>query len=367
MHRYGMKISDYISNHPFFFLINLVLVAVFLAGGFLLVSGMGRPVPLQATATISPAPTVQKIGAAGSTRGSAPTNEIKATVLPEPSATFTELPIPGPTATSAAVTLASVTPGEQLVVTFIDVGQGDSILIQTPEGQTALIDGGGAGSGALPYLQSRGIQSFDLLIATYPQEDHIGGLIEVLEAMPVKKVISNGQTDTTSLYKQFRDEIARANAEYVEVRRGDTITLGSLVFSVLNPATVNSEDLMANSLVLVMSYGTTEFLFMGDAGMGTETGILAAGLPVQAEILKLGQHGSCESSSPDFLDVVQPFVAVYFAGPGNSSEYPCAGTISALNARGISVFGTDTYGSVIVNVTLDGFAILNDTGLIFRR
>jgi competence protein ComEC len=368
-----LKISNYISNHPFFFLINIVLVASFCSGGFLLISGMGRPAPLQATTTISPAATVQNMGDAGSTPSNAPTNEIKPTALPEPSATVTEIPIPEPTATSApvalaaTVTLAPVNPGAPLVVTYLDVGQGDSILIQAPDGQTALIDGGSAGSGALAYLQNQGIQSIDILIATHPHEDHIGGLVEVLEAMPVKKVITNGQTDTTTIYKQFLDAIAKANAEYVEVRRGDTIALGSLAFSVLNPATVNADNLITNSLVLRMSYGATEFLFMGDADMEAEAGILAAGLPVQADILKLGHHGSCESSSPAFLDVVQPLVAMYSAGSGNPFGYPCAGTISVLNARGIFVFGTDIYGSVIVTVTLDGYAISNATGLIFRR
>jgi competence protein ComEC len=365
--------TRYISNHPFVFLINLILIASCCSGAYLFASGLGRAGQARGTATSATATTPQPIRTAGLTPGATPTKDNLAALLPEPSVTVSETPTPEATANrstdepTATVTLEPLNSAAPLVVTFIDVGQGDSILIVAPEGQTALIDGGSAGSGALAYLQAQGIKSIDLLVATHPNEDHIGGLIEILNALPVKKVISNGQAETTASYEQFLDAIANAKAEYGEAGRGDSLELGSLAFSVLNPATIIPDQLNTNSLVLRMSYGATRFLFMGDADMNAEAGILSAGLPVQADILKVGHHGSCESSSPAFLEAVQPLVAIYSAGSGNPFGHPCAGTLSALNARGIFVFGTDLGGSITVTVTTDGYTITNATGVIFRR
>ncbi len=337
------KLSRNINSHPFIFFIILGLIASGLLGGYLVVSGKGKTGPFQPTPTITPT--------------------LEATRTRVPDATATSTP-PAPTATVSLEPTALI---EQLVVTFIDVGQGDAIFIIAPNGQTALIDGGAAGSGALAYLQAQGIKDIDIMIATLPTDDHIGGLAEVLDAMPVKKVITNPQTVTTTSYRHFLDAIATAKAEYAEVVRGDTINLGSLVFSVLSPADISADNLNTNSLVLRMSYGKTTFLFMGDADRNAEAGILAAGLPVQADILKVGRHGSCTSSSPAFLDAVQPVVAIYFAGLNNPLGNPCAETISALKERGALIFGTDVLGSVIVTATMDGYVINNATGVIFRK
>ena len=230
-----------------------------------------------------------------------------------------------------------------------------------------MIDGGSAGSGALTYLQDRGIKSIDIMIASYPADDHIGGLSEVLDAMPVRKVVTNAQNGTSTTYRHFLDAIANANAEYEEVSRGDSINLGNLTFSVLNPDIIQPGNLKTNSLVLGMSYGQTAFLFMGDADKRAEAGILAKVHPVRADILKVGQHGSCTASSPAFLDAVHPMVAIYFAKANNPFGYPCAATIRALDERGIFIYGTDTYGSIIVTVSVDGYAVANAAGLLFRR
>ena len=340
------------------------------------------------------AASIQNLGIAGLTPSNTPTNNMMSFVHTDPSITVSATPIPEAVATStpiavtttapltsiqdatatslpsaptATVTLAATNPAGPLVVTFIDVEQGDSILIAAPNGRTVLIDGGSAGSGALPYLQNHGIKGIDIMIATHPDEDHIGGLVEILNAMQVKKVITDGESDTTTTYERFLDAIVNAKAKYEVAGRGDRIDLDNLHFLVLNPAKLRAEDVNTNSLVLRMSYGKTTFVFMGDADTNAEQGILAAGLPVQADILKVGHHGSCESSSPAFLDAVHPQVAIYSAGINNPYGHPCAGTISALNARGVFVYGTDTNGSVAVTVAADGYSITNSNGLIFRR
>jgi competence protein ComEC len=333
------RLSGYISTHPFIFLTGLAILASALMGGYLLLSSHGKSasVPPSATAAAS------------------------ATPVTEATSTNTVL---APTATVTPAPTASLSP---LVVTFIDVGQGDSILVEAPDGQVALIDGGSAGSGALTYLQNRGIKSIDVMIASYPAEDHIGGLSQVLDAMPVSKVITNPQGDTTPAYRHFLDAIANAKAEYEEVSRGDSINLGNLTFSVLNPDIIKPGNLKTNSLVLGMSYGQTAFLFMGDADKTAEAGILEKVHPVRADILKVGQHASCTASNPAFLDAVHPMVAIYFAKANNPFGYPCAATIRALDERGTFIYGTDTYGSIIVTASVDGYAVTNASGLLFRR
>jgi competence protein ComEC len=333
------KLSGYISTHPFIFLTSLAILAGGLLGGTLFLSGKGGSGPVQSIATTA----------------------ASATPVTEATATNTAV---APTATVTPAPTAAITP---MVVTFIDVGQGDSILVESPDGQVALIDGGSAGSGALTYLQNRGIKSIDIMIASYPGEEHIGGLSEVLDAMPVRKVITNPQSDITTTYRHFLDAIANAKAEYEEVSRGDSINLGKLTFSVLNPDIIKPGSLKTNSLVLGMSYGKTAFLFMGDADSTAEAGILAKVHPVQADILKVGQHGSCTASSPAFLDAIHPMVAIYFAKAKNPYGYPCAATIRAMDARGIFIYGTDTYGSLIVTTTLDGYAVSRASGLLFRK
>ncbi len=242
---------------------------------------------------------------------------------------------PSPSPSSPQVTAAGT-----LTVHFIDVGQGDSILIQTPDGKAMLIDGGEADSGALQYLKSRGVNRLDLMVATHPHADHIGGLVQVLKAIPVAKVVTNGQPTTTKTYENFLDAIAAAKAEYVEVKRGDTLKMGDLAFSVLNPGPTKSDDLNNESVVLRLAYGKVSFLFTGDAQTQAEGAMSVSSFsPVQANILKVGHHGSRTSSSRAFLDLVKPEIAIYSAGKGNTYGHPHAETIANLFAVGARYMG----------------------------
>ncbi|MBM2832717.1 MAG: beta-lactamase protein [Dehalococcoidia bacterium] len=240
-----------------------------------------------------------------------------------------------------------------LQVHFIDVGQGDSILIQAPDGKTMLIDGSEANSAALEYLKSKGINHLDLVVATHPHADHIGGLVQVLKAIPVAKVITSGQPTTTKTYENFLDAIAAAKAEYVEVKRGDTVRLGYLTFSVLHPISSEGDDLNNGSVVLHLEYGQVSFLFTGDAEKEAEGSVSVSSVsPVKAMILKVGHHGSRTASSRAFLALVEPEVAIYSAGKGNNYGHPHPEAIAALKAAGARIYGTDVNGTVIV--TTDG-------------
>ncbi len=258
------------------------------------------------------------------------------------------------TTVSPATTPISTTVASGILsVHFINVGQGDSILIQTPTGASMLIDGGDTDTGVVQYLKSKGVTRLDIVVATHPHADHIGGLVQILQAVPVAKVITNGQPTTTRTYENFLDAIAAARSEYVEVKRGDTLNLGGLSFVVLNPTNIMSDDFNNNSIVLRLVYGTVSFLFEGDAQAAAEASMIASSVsPVKATILKVGHHGSRTSSSPAFLALVKPEVAIYSAGITNDYGHPHPETLAALAAVGAKVYGTDVNGTVIV--TSDG-------------
>jgi beta-lactamase superfamily II metal-dependent hydrolase len=213
----------------------------------------------QVTNTVlsQPTTTIETTASSGATLQSA------LTVTIQPTSTILIQP------TDTANAQATSTPSNSLRVSFIDVGQGDVILILAPDGKIMLIDGGDTNTGIIQYLQRNNVQRIDLMVATHPHSDHIGGLVQVLNAIPVAKVITNGQMDTTSTYEHFLDAISTAKAEYAEVKRGDNIALGDLNFNVLSPTT-KTGDLNHNSIVLRLVYGKVSFL---------KSVIMAAGTP----------------------------------------------------------------------------------------
>lgn len=253
---------------------------------------------------------------------------------------------------------ASVASSGSVEVHFIDVGQGDAILIRAHGSKAMLIDGGEAGSGVLEYLRSKGVQQLDMVVATHPHSDHIGGLVEVLQAIPVAEVVTNGQPHTTKTYERFLDAIAAAKAKYREVKRGDRLQLGDLSFGVLHPTSATGSNLNNQSVVLRMVHGQVTFLFTGDAEQEAEASMLRSSVPVGATVLKVGHHGSRTASSPEFLGLVRPEIAVYSAGVGNTYGHPHPETLAALANIGAKVYGTDTHGTVVVTSDGTGYSVM---------
>ena len=235
----------------------------------------------------------------------------------------------------------------QLKVHFIDVGQGDSIFIQTPDGTTALIDGGYDNGLALAYLQQQQITRIDVMIASHPHADHIGGLVEVMRTLDVGEVWASGATHTTYIFEAFLDTIAEQRIPYYEATIGTTIPIGELQFETVY---VNSAaDLNNGSLVLRLDFGEVSFLFTGDAEAEAEQQMaqtVADRLP--ATVLKVGHHGSYTSSIPAFLAVVSPAVAVYSAGIDNTYGHPYEEAIANLLNGGAIIYGTDINGTVVI-------------------
>ncbi len=291
-----------------------------------------------------------------------PTSIPQPSSTPRPTATPTRAPEPTPTSLpSPAPSPTAATPSGILKVHFIDVGQGEAVLIQAPDGKVALIDGGEEGSGVLRYLQGQGVKRVDLMVATHPHNDHIGGLIGVLQAMPVDQVVTNGQMHTTTTYEAFLDAIDIARVPYAEAKRGDTLQLGTLTLQVLHPTSSEGDDLNDNSLVLRFEYAGTSFLLTGDVQAEGQAGILAAGQPIQATILAVPHHGSA-ASSRSFLASVKPEVAVYSCGVGNDYGHPHTETLAALASVGAQVYGTDVNGTVVVTCDATGYQVTPSRG-----
>lgn len=269
-----------------------------------------------------------------------------------------------PTAPSASPTQQETAPDQvmdgQLKVYFFDVGQGDAILVDLADIEV-LIDGGDRSPGVVQYLKSYVEGPLEVMVATHPHADHIGGLIDVLAAYQVEQIWYNGETATSKTYADFISAANAENTQVIQAVRGNTITAGGLDFQVLNPSDLKGTT-NDNSIVLWLSYAKIDFLFMGDAEKEAEASMLVKSdmLVPDVEILKVGHHGSNTASSSDFLAVTTPETAIYMAGTGNVYGHPHQETIQALTNIGAKIYGTDVCGTIIV--TTDGQSYEIQTG-----
>ena len=250
--------------------------------------------------------------------------------------------------------------GRTLTVAFLDIGQGDSILIRTPNGSTMLIDGGNSdrdGSEVIiPKLREWGEDRLDVMVATHPDADHIGGLPIVLENFPVVSVALTGQVHTTNIYERFLTDIRDIGINAIQVRTGTPIELDpALQLDVLGPDDrfVETEGDNNNaSIVIRLVYGQVSFLFTGDAEGEEEQAILASGADVRSTVLKAGHHGSRSSTGEAFLAAVGPQIAVISAGRDNQYGHPHQSVLDRLQRAGAKVVRTDQNGTI--TITTDG-------------
>ena len=242
-----------------------------------------------------------------------------------------------------------------LTVHFIDVGQGDAILMESA-GATFLIDGGKASANVENYLQGHGIADIDLMVATHPHEDHYGGLIDVLSLFDVHEIWTNGQTSDDPTYQDFAAAVSAEGATVRDVIRGYSAQLGGLEIDVLHPPLPLTGDENEDSVVLHASCGQLDLLLTGDATTDSESSMIAASVLSDVEVLKVGHHGSNTSTGADFLAIVAPEEAVISVG-ANPWGHPTPDTLARLAAAGANVYRTDQDGTVLLTSDCNTYSI----------
>jgi competence protein ComEC len=251
-----------------------------------------------------------------------------------------------------------------LTVSFLDVGQGDAFLIEAPNGNQVLIDGGPGRAvvRALGEVMPWSDQTIDLIIATHPDADHIGGLPAVLERYQVLGVMDNGAPSETGYYEAWlsaKKTEERTGARVLLARRGQVINLGeNLNLEIIYPASRPvSKETNDGSVVARLTYGEINFLLTGDAGFKVENALLAQGANLESEVLKVGHHGSKNSSSDSFIKEVSPKYAIISAGADNRYGHPSQTVLDKITRISESqILRTDDLGTIVctsdsVNVT----------------
>ncbi len=246
----------------------------------------------------------------------------------------------------------------ELQVSFLDIGQGDSIYIKAPNGHDMLIDGSKTGSvltKKLSIAMATNDKSIDIVLATHPDADHIGGLSTIIENYNVGTFIEPGVSSESKLYATLLDDVNTKQIPHVYARTGMHIVLdkeNNVTFSVLEPDIVTAdEDTNDASIVGILSYGDKTFMFTGDAGIPSEEKMLA---DVEAkkidslhvDVLKLGHHGSKTSSSEAFLEAVHPSTAIISAGCKNAYGHPNKEVVDRVYALKILMYATCTSGTI---------------------
>ncbi|MGE5396360.1 MAG: MBL fold metallo-hydrolase [Chitinophagales bacterium] len=247
---------------------------------------------------------------------------------------------------------------KKLQLHFLDVGQADSTLVIFPDGETMLVDGGNEEDAdtIIQYLKDRNIHRIDYLVGTHPHEDHIGGLDEVVLAFPVKKVFLPGVTTTTESFEDLLLALSRKHLKANRAIAGTVIENQDGVEAViLSPQKKDYSNLNDWSVVIRIKYKNNAFLLTGDADSEVENELISSGDELAADVLKVGHHGSRESTSSQFLEEVNPKYAVIEVGSGNDYGHPHPETLARLKANNVTVYRTDRDKTIIM--TSDGSKI----------
>lgn len=254
-------------------------------------------------------------------------------------------------ANSTASNVETIEKGD-LKVHYIDAGQADATLFEfadESEEYTILYDTGDWNkTDVVDYLSNEGIEELDLVIVSHPDADHIGQLDKVIEQFEVGEVWMSGNTTTSDVFARSLEAIQKNEVGYYEPRAGDQFDIGPLAMEIIYPVELTGNT-NADSISMVVTYGNIDFMFTADAGKAQEIEMVNSGRNIDAEILSLGHHGSDTSSEPAFIDAVSPEVAIYSAGADNSYGHPHQEVVSVIKDKGIDLYGTDVYGTIIVD------------------
>lgn len=244
------------------------------------------------------------------------------------------------------------TKGGHLTVAFLDVGQGDAIYIETPDGIQMLIDGGPDSSilREISRQMSFWDRRLDVILATHPDKDHIGGLVDVLNRYEVDNIIRTENDSDTAVASAFIFSSDEERSALRIVKAGEVIVLGaSTTLTIYSPeGDVSNWESNTSSIVVKLQYGEIEFMLTGDAPSGIEDYLADTyGAALESEVLKLGHHGSKTSTSELFLSKVMPKYAVVSAGKDNRYGHPHTEVMNRVESQGIEVLSTAELGAIV--------------------
>lgn len=262
-----------------------------------------------------------------------------------------------------------------LVVTMIDVEQADCFLYEQ-NGKYALIDCGEASTAdeVIDFLKKKGITKLDYLFGTHPHSDHMGGMYKIVTNIEIGTIIipEVDESKVTSTWYEILDEeletvyvkgqkeTPKYNVEYS--KEGATYKLGDATISILEQFTEYKSDLNNYSAIMKISFGDIDIITTGDAETVVEKELLNSGKDIDAEILKVGHHGSDTSTSDEFLKAISPDIALISAGVGNKHDHPKKSTMDKFKTSDIEVYRTDESGTVVITVTANDITFNVDSG-----
>lgn len=266
---------------------------------------------------------------------------------------------------------------DKLVVRFLDVGQGDSELIQLPDGETILIDSGDRGAPTVSLLRKFGVTQIDLIIATHPHTDHMGEMRDVMRAFKVQEFWDSGFSHPTKIYGDMLKEIRDRGIKFATPRRGDLRKLGDVLLEVLNPSDDLPDDNPNNaSIVVRLTFGAKRFLFTGDAEISEAAKPSAWGQMIatekdnlSADLLKAAHHGSSNGTTRALLDLVKPAIVTISCAAGNDYHHPHPKVVGMLDqARGqIDLYRTDLEGTITAVCDGNNIEITTDKSIARER
>ena len=236
-----------------------------------------------------------------------------------------------------------------LSINIIDVGQGDCILISTPENKNILIDGGDENSERVikSYLKKRKIKKLDIVIATHFDKDHIGSLDYIIDKFNIGKVYTSKDIDKSQAYNNLIKSCRNKNLNFEILKKGDKIRITKDInIIVLNPSYIQ-ENKNLNSIAINLSYINMDFLFTGDCEESNEVDMINSYDLENVDFLKIAHHGSSSSSSDKFIKETSPDIAVISCGYKNQYGHPHKSTLDTLNKYKVKTFRTDINGDLV--------------------
>ena len=232
-------------------------------------------------------------------------------------------------------------------LTSLNVGQGLSVLIQA-DGEYMLYDGGGrkASSYTVSYIQNtRQVPSFKYIFISHYDEDHLAGVVGVLNTIKTETVVSPDYAADTKIYESYKEKLGENGAEEIHPYLGQSFSLGGAKIQVIGPVDYTADNENSRSVAVRIAYGSTSFIITGDAEHSEEKDIINSGFNIKSDVYVVGHHGSSSSGSAAFLDAVSPRYAIISVGE-NSYGHPTQKTLNALESRNIEILRTDEKGEI---------------------